>query len=143
MKVYKANRKGFFKNLILAVGLLLVTIIILDSATFLQSSWLLLPLLAPLGLLLWIYVDTYYQLEQTKLKYKSGFLKGEIDVLQIKEIVKGKTLWAGLKPALASKGLTIKYNRFDEIYIAPENNTDLLRDLLAINSHIVVKEEGK
>ncbi len=46
----------------------------------------------------------------------------------------------GLKPALAEKGLIIKYNKFDTIYIAPESNEELIKDLLAINTAILVTE---
>ena len=53
-------------------------------------------------------------------------------------MIKGKTMWVGLKPALATGGIIIKYNRFDDIYLAPKNNEELIEDLLKLNRDIVV-----
>ncbi|MBB5287645.1 hypothetical protein HNQ92_005812 [Rhabdobacter roseus] len=89
---------------------------------------------------MWIYFDTYYQLGPEDLFYKSGFLKGRIKIMDIREIVPGKTRHVGLKPALARQGLIVKYNRFDEIYLAPEHNEELIADLRQINDSIVIKK---
>ncbi|RYF63825.1 MAG: hypothetical protein EOO39_27810, partial [Cytophagaceae bacterium] len=125
VKRYKANRKGGFKYLILALILLGSAIVASEPATFATRPFLLLPLMSPTGLLLWIYVDTYYQLEHTTLRYKSGFVSGQIDVRRIRQVHVGTTQWMGFKPALAGGGLVITYNRFDEIYLAPVNNQEL------------------
>jgi hypothetical protein len=74
------------------------------------------------------------------LIYRSGFVRGKIDILSVKEILKGKTMWSGLKPALATKGLVIKYNKYDEIYVAPESNDEMISDLLKINPEIKISE---
>jgi len=49
-------------------------------------------------------------------------------------------MWSGIKPALARNGLIIKYAKYEEIYLAPENNDEMVADLLKINSEIKVKE---
>ena len=49
-------------------------------------------------------------------------------------------MWSGIKPALARNGLNIKFNQFDEIYIAPENNDEIITDLLKINPKINITE---
>ena len=98
----------------------------------------LLILYLPLSILLWVYFDTYYIIEGQKLKYHSAFIKGEIEINKIKEIVKGKTVWVGIKPALASKGLIIKFNKFDEIYISPTSNEMMISDLIDINPNIII-----
>ena len=103
-------------------------------------SFILLPLLSPLILIFWIYFDTFYKIENNKLIYRSGFLRGKIEILNIKEILKGKTMWSGIKPALARNGLIIKFNKYDEIYIAPENNDELISDLIKLNSEIKITE---
>ncbi|WP_262713030.1 PH domain-containing protein [Subsaximicrobium wynnwilliamsii] len=72
--------------------------------------------------------------------YRSGFLRGTAEIPNIKEIVKGKTMWSGMIPALAKNGLIIKFNAYDEIYIAPENNDDMISDLLKVNSQIKITE---
>lgn len=137
MKKYKANRKGFFFPLIII--LLIAFMVINISLTkgekffFIQSF-----LVAPLFLFLSMYFNTYYVIEKGLLKYQSGFMKGNIPICNIIEIQKNKTLWSGKKPALSKNGLIIKYNKFDEIYIAPENNDEMLADLLAINNKILI-----
>ena len=75
-------------------------------------------------------------------KYKSAYIKGEIEINKIRSILKGRTRWVGIKPALATGGMIIKYNRFDDVYVAPVSNEALIRGLLAINENIQVKRIG-
>ncbi len=140
MKTYKANRKGFINYLLIAFLVLPICIFFLDKETFIEKPFILLPLLSPFILIIWIYFGTWYKIEKDKLIYRSGFLRGEIEIPRIKEIIKGKTMWSGIKPALAQKGLIIKYNRYDEIYIAPQSNDEIITDLLKINSTINIVE---
>ncbi|MEO8933473.1 MAG: PH domain-containing protein [Xanthomarina sp.] len=140
MKVYKANRKGFINYLLIAFILLPVFIFFLDKNTFIEKPFILLPLLSPLILILWIYFDTFYKIENNTLIYRSGFLRGKVDILTINEILKGKTMWTGIKPALARKGLIIKFNTYDEIYIAPEDNNEMILDLLKVKAEIKITD---
>ena len=141
MKIYKPNRKGFINYLLIGFILLPIAIFFLDKNTFFAQPYILLPLLVPLILTLWIYFRTSYKIDNNKLIYRSGFFKGEIDISTIKEIVKGKTMWSGVKPAMAKNGLTITLNKYPRrIYIAPENNEEMISDLLKINSDILIKE---
>ncbi len=83
--------------------------------------------------LLWIFFGTYYELANGLLTYKSGPIKGSIKINDIREIVIGKTLWAGLKPATATKGLIIKFGKFyDEVYISPQSNDLFIKELLKV-----------
>jgi len=140
MKIYKANRKGFINYLLIGSVILPIVIFFLDKNTFLEKPFILLPLLSPLILIFWIYFDTSYKIENNELIYRSGFLRGKIGIPSINEILKGKTMWSGIKPALAKNGLIIKFNKYDEIYIAPENNNELISDLLKVNSEIKITE---
>ena len=119
---------------------LLLGIFFLDRETFFENRYLFVLIIVPSALILWPLLHTYYQIKDGKLIYRSGFIHGEIDINNIKEIIKGKTMWVGLKPALATGGLIIKYNRFDDIYLAPKNNDELIEDLLKLNRDIVVSE---
>lgn len=47
-------------------------------------------------------------------------------------------MWAGTKPALATKGLIIKFNKYDEIYIAPEDSDIMINAFLKINPEIII-----
>ena len=127
----------------LIVALMLQLILPILGKVFLKlpiflSLILLSPLNILIGLLIWLYFDTYYQIENEELRYKSAFIKGKIDINTIKKVTSGETMLVGMKPALASKGLIILYNKYDEMYIAPESNNEVINDLLAINKNIVV-----
>jgi hypothetical protein len=91
-----------------------------------------------IGLLLWIYFKTEYVLTASKLIYKSGPLRGSIEIHRIREIIKDKTLWSGLKPATARNGLIIKYDKFEEIYISPETNETFIKRILELNDKIKI-----
>ena len=140
MKIYKANRKGLINYLLIGAMILPIVVFFLDKNTFTEKPFILLPLLSPLILIFWIYFDTFYKIEKNELIYRSGFLRGKIEIPNIKEILKGKTMWSGIKPALAKNGLIIKFNKYDEIYIAPENNDELISDLIKLNSEIKITE---
>lgn len=49
-------------------------------------------------------------------------------------------MWAGLKPALASNGLIVKYDAYEEIYISPESNEDFVKTLLKLNDTIKIQK---
>lgn len=140
MKIYKAKRKGFINYLLIGSVLLPIAIFFLDKNTFTEKPFILLPLLSPIVLIFWIYFDTYYKIEKKELKYRSGFIRGKIEISNINEIVKGKTKWSGIKPALARNGLIIKFNKYDEVYIAPQNNEELISDLMKLNPEIKISE---
>ncbi len=89
-------------------------------------------------LLLWLNFDTKYELTHSELKYTSGPIRGKIKIEKIQEIIKGKNLWSGLKPATARNGLIIKYDQYNEIYISPDTNDIFIKKILEINKKIKV-----
>jgi len=135
MKLYKASKRGYINYLLIIVFLFPFVFLYFDSSSF-KHPFSMITLFLPFGLILWGYLNTKYKIENDHLYYKSAFLKGKIDIQNINELIIGKTMWSGVKPALATKGIIIKYNQFDEIYIAPENNEELVRDLLEIKPSI-------
>lgn len=139
MKIYPAKKTGLFTYVLFGVMLLVLGIFMFDVKAFVSNPLVLIVLLLPVILLLWIYFDTYYALEDAKLYYRSAFLRGNIEVHQIRSITQNTNMYVGLKPALAMNGMVITYNRFDKIYIAPESNTALINALLEINENIEVK----
>ena len=138
MKIYKSKRGSLILILIIGVVLLFLIILFLQKRHLLENPLPLLILFLPMILLIWIYFDTYYIIDGQILKYHSAFIKGEIEISNIREVVKGKTSWVGIKPALARKGLIIKFNKFDEIYISPISNDMMISDLIEINPNIKI-----
>lgn len=91
-------------------------------------------------LILWMLFDTKYQIKGNDLLYFCGPIRGKIDILQIHKIENVKTWWVGstLKPALGSYGLTVYYNKFDDIYISPKRKSEFVGELLKINPNIQI-----
>lgn len=143
MKVYKAKKSGFFQFVFIGILILPILLFLLDMAYFLEKPWGLLPLLFPILLILWIYFDTSYGLVKGDFIFKSAFLKGKIPVKSIHEIIQGKTMYVGIKPAMAQRGLIIKYNKYDEVYIASENDDEIIKDFLEINGNIKITQHKK
>jgi len=138
MKTYKPRKDWLIYSLLTIVILLPLPIFISDAEAVLQRPLILLALWSPLPLLLWIFFDTAYAIKEGKLYYRSAFINGNIDIQTIRKVDMNSTMWSGIKPALATKGMIIYFNRFDEIYIAPENNEAMISDLLEINPEIQV-----
>ncbi|PRP66961.1 hypothetical protein BST86_07545 [Nonlabens agnitus] len=91
--------------------------------------------------LLWIYLQTYYVLEDGELKYVSGPIRGSVRISKIEQVIKNTTLWVGLKPATARNGIIVKYDNYNELYISPANNEKFIEKLLELNPDIVVKDD--
>lgn len=93
-----------------------------------------------IAFLLWIFYDTKYTIKSTIIYWKSGLFHGKFDIKTIKKIEHHKgivvpTVW---KPALSHIGLVITYNKYDDIYISPENEEEFLKHLLEINPNIEI-----
>ncbi len=88
--------------------------------------------------LFWLYFGTSYKLSEEGLIYRSGPFHGKISLHRIREIVVGQTLWVGFRPATSNKGLIIKYNKYDEIYISPNTNEAFIKKILELNDEIKI-----
>lgn len=122
-----------------AVLMLFVTILVLLSSPSLTEALIIVATtVAVAGLLLWIYLGTHYQINEQFLTYSSGPFRGRVAISEIKAIIRGKTLWAGTKPATARKGLIVNYQGYNEIYISPEEEEKFLNKLLDMNPSIKV-----
>ncbi len=98
----------------------------------------LLPLVPTVAVMGWMFISTRYRIEGTFFYYQCGWMEGQIDIRSIRKLEVGRTLWVGTKPALGSRGIVIHFDKYEELYIAPEHNEELVRDLLAINPQIDV-----
>jgi len=138
---FKSTKDVLFQALILGiVGGCISLIVSVGLATGLdKSSYVTISLLLLIcAFLLWSYYGTYYELTQKQIKYNCGPINGKIEIKEIREVIKGKTLWVGLKPATARKGLIIKYGKFDEIYMSPQTNDEFINRLLELNDAIKI-----
>lgn len=117
------------------LGFLLILGAIGSKDQFYVSLIILLPLIV---YIVWMWYDTYYVIDGDKLFYKSALFKGSIDIQKINEINKKKTIYAGPKPSLSNKGIVIKYNRWDDIYLSPAELDQFIDRLLSINPQIKI-----
>jgi len=138
MQIFKANKGNFL--IVIVLSLIIPLFILLDRSF--TSDWfsngIVLLAFIPFALLIWIYFSTKYAIIDEEFHYQSAFVKGKIPVAKIKKIQKNKTLWAGVKPAMAKNGLIIQYG-FDEVYVAPKDSEALIKELLAVNPDIVIE----
>ena len=86
----------------------------------------------------WILHGTHYEITNTHFKYRAAFFTGEIPLDNISELIVGKTMWAGFKPATARKGIIIKYGKFNEIYISPDSNESFVKKIKELNPEIKI-----
>jgi hypothetical protein len=91
-----------------------------------------------LGNFVWMWFDTYYQIKQDKLYYRSAWIRGSVPIAAIEEVHKHQKLYSGLRPALSTKGMVIKYNRWDELFISPVEMDLFINALSNINPNIKV-----
>ena len=103
-----------------------------------DESWLIPILLLVAILLLWMFFGTHYELAGHQLIYRSGPMKGSINLDRIQEVVSGKTLWVGYNPATATKGLIVKYDKTHEVYISPDTNETFIKKLLELKTDIKI-----
>lgn len=140
---FPSRKSVFFSVLIFGLTAFFVTLYALGMTLGWieqRDFWIGIPFAAIIALLLWIYFGTKYELTDSELIYHSGPWKGRIHIDEIHEIVKGRTLYAGLKPAAAGKGLIIKFRKYDEIYISPNSNELFIGEILKRNPNISISE---
>lgn len=81
---------------------------------------------------------THYTFDKDSLICRSSFLKRTIPYSSITKIEQHKGLYAGWKFSLSSKGILIKYKKYDELYISPEDQDQFIQDLQEKNLAIKV-----
>lgn len=124
---------------VFSTAVMLVPVIpLLSQEMNLENSFIFILILGILGLFIWIIIGTGYDITPTHVFYYSGPMNGKIEVSSIHTIISGKTLWVGYKPATATKGLIIKYNKYDEIYFSPSTNDRFIETILKIKPDIKI-----
>ena len=133
MKFY--SRKG--KIIIFSIIILTILTIISIWGKVYPASFI---LIIVLSFFIWAWFDTYYVISNDQLFYKLAFIKGSVNINTIFEVVKNKASFSGVKPALSTKGIIVKYNRWDEIYISPLYIDQFIIELKKVNPSIKITE---
>ncbi len=91
------------------------------------------------ALVLWIWLGTRYIIREGKLYYYSGPVRGSIPIENIRKLEVGRTLWVGLRPALATGGIIVHFGNSEKIYISPKPNEKFVQHITSMNENIIVK----
>ena len=133
----------------ITVGLLWLIVILLLVVPFLpnknndaENSALIgvVILYAVTGMLLWILLDTNYKIKERRLFYASGPIRGSIKIERIRKVERWNKWYvmSFIKPALDKDGLIIYYDKFEDIFISPENKEEFIKALCEMNPGIEV-----
>jgi hypothetical protein len=92
------------------------------------------------GFVLWVLLDTRYVIKNNFLLYRSGPIRGRVDITKIKSIKRfsGLNVPVMLKPALDTKGFIVTYNQFDDLFISPKMSDIFIEEIKKINPQIEV-----
>ncbi len=85
---------------------------------------------------LWIWIGTYYVLDEEYFISYSGPFRKKIPIKKIVKIDRNVQAFSGRRPALAFRYLQVRYNTYDDVFIAPENEDALIADLIRIRPEI-------
>ncbi|MDD3773374.1 MAG: PH domain-containing protein [Weeksellaceae bacterium] len=111
--IVEATETGFHRNLVFSFSLLFVIY----------------------ALVLHLFFFTIYTIEDNQLKIKCGFFTYKpIPISAIKSISKTRSILAS--PAASFDRIEIKYGKWDEIILSPQNKYEFAKDLCAINPEI-------
>jgi len=87
------------------------------------------------GLILYLFFQTIYIIENGQLKIKFGFFSFKpIDISEIKEISKSNSILSS--PAASFDRIEIKYGKFDSMLISPKDKISFSNDLTELNPEI-------
>ena len=142
MKTFTSSKNAFSCAIlwIIAIGLIIVVFIEKPEAKAPPIYIFNIIMIGIISMIIWILLDTKYNINKEILYYYSGPFRGKININSIRKIEhhSGLIVPVTYKPALDTKGLIIHYNSFDDIYISPKDEEVFLEELLKINSNIKV-----
>ena len=132
MKIFKSKIDWWF-------GLILVYPIFLSVKALLEGEWIgLLGLTGVVGFILILSKTTQYIINENQLVIKSTWIVNErIDISKIKKIEKSNSILSS--PALSLDRLLVRYNKYDEVLISPQEKKEFIDELLKINPTIEIK----
>lgn len=92
------------------------------------------------ALIVWVLLDTRYVIKNNFLLYRSGPIRGKIDISKIKSLKRfsGLNVPVSLKPALDTKGFIVTYNQFDDLFISPKMSDIFVEEIRKINPQIEI-----
>ena len=87
---------------------------------------------------IWIWFGTSYQVNDEYFMYQSGPFRKKIPINRIVRINRNVRSLYGMRPALTFEYLQIRYNKYDDVFIAPKDEESFIADLTSLNPKITV-----
>ncbi len=89
-----------------------------------------------------LFYTTYYEIRENILIISFFFIKTKIKISEIRILKYSNSIIKTnlYKPGFHEKGIEIMYNRYDDIFISPENKEQFIAQLLEINPNIEIKK---
>ena len=88
------------------------------------------------GLILHMFFNTTYKIQNEKLYIKCGFIKYRpVNIGEMKKVSKSSNIISS--PAASFDRIEIRYGKFDELIISPKHKTKFVEDLQKINPKII------
>lgn len=145
------NRFAAKKDWSFALFLIIVTLFILfigcvmpvftnDNYTVKDSIIPGLIFIPVIGLFLWIWIGTYYLIDNEILILRSGPLVFKVPVRNITKIQLNQLTVGGMwRLTLSWRSIEVIYSKYDSVFITPERQEEFLTELLKINKEIKIK----
>ena len=90
-----------------------------------------------------IYFNTYYQIQEDKILWVTGPIKGHIEIIKISRLKKAKSIWeidSLIKPILSNRPLLLRYTKFDDFPVSPQDEKEFIEELLSKNPSIEIEQ---
>ncbi len=146
-KVRKGRSMGIFLVasaffvLFFSMGLPLIVEKAITYKSLIISIFTTVPLIA---FFIWIWFDTYYIVDQEILKAKNGPFVWRVAIKDINLIrLNQPTIIGVIKPTLSFRSMEIVYNKYNSIFITPEQEDKFLDHLKSICSEIQIIDSSK
>ncbi len=146
-KFYSKKSRSFGGILIAAI--LFISLIVYGLPVLLHDTFDLMGFIVSslivsitIGLFLWLWIGTYYLIDNEMLIAKSGPLIWKVPTKEISFIrLNQETIGGTWKLTLSWKCIEIKYKKSRSIFISPNNESDFLDRLVKINPQIEIKQK--
>ena len=98
-------------------------------------------LIVSTALIISIFFNTYYTLDNQYLYWRTGPFNGKIELASITSIKKAKSareIASMVKPILSTTPLIIRYNKYDDIPVSPGDEKEFLEKIQRHNPEIEI-----
>ena len=129
MKIYKSKVDWW-------LGIVLVYPIFRSVASIIEGEWIgYIGIVLCLLFIVFISKSTRYIISENYLIIKCMFIVNDkIEISKIRKIEKTNSILSS--PALSLDRISIKFNKYDEVYISPKERQSFIDELLKINPEI-------